>query len=113
MRNSFGFAMSTLQNYSTKTILFLERTKFWFNINRSEKMTPANISATDSKGSFYYLQITKWMEFLFTYKHSLRNSDVEFFRNLKQWIINLSICKQKWWILQEGVGIKFDSGVLW
>lgn len=40
MRNGFAFAMSTLQNYSTKIILFLERIKIWFNINRNGQMTP-------------------------------------------------------------------------
>lgn len=59
MRNGFAFAMSTLQNYSPNIILFLERIKLWFNINRTKQMTPANISATDSKGCFYYLQIRK------------------------------------------------------
>lgn len=54
MRNGFAFAMSTLQNYFTK-ILFIERIKFWFNINRSKQVTPANTSATDSKGYFLLL----------------------------------------------------------
>lgn len=54
MRNGFAFAMSTSQNYFTK-ILFIERIKFWLNINRSKQMTPANTSATDSKGCFLLL----------------------------------------------------------
>lgn len=55
MRNVFAFAVSTLQNYSTKTIVFLERLKFWFNVNGSEQMTLANSSVTDSKSWFFLL----------------------------------------------------------
>lgn len=61
MRNVFALCVhfvhfvSTLQNYSTKTIVFLERLKFWFNVNGSEQMTLANSSVTDSKSWFFLL----------------------------------------------------------
>lgn len=61
MRNGFAFAVSTLQNYSTKIILLVERIKFWFNFNRNKHVTLVNILATDSK-SYFLLQIRKWMD---------------------------------------------------